>query len=149
PLTLPALRERREDIPMLVSHFLSRCAKKLGKPLERLSKESMGRLMRYDWPGNVRELVSVIERAAILTRGPVVHVEDSLDLRLRAGADGPVLGTLEDLERAHIIRVLEETNWMIDGTRGAALILGRHPNTLRTRMQKMVIRRLISAASAS
>jgi formate hydrogenlyase transcriptional activator len=148
PLTLPALRERREDIPLLVSHCLSRFTKKLGKPLEGLSRESMDRLMRYDWPGNVRELVSVIERAAILARSPVVHVEDPLDLRLRAGADGPVLGTLEDLERAHIIRVLEETNWMIDGTRGAALILGLHPNTLRSRMQKMGIRRLSSAASA-
>lgn len=147
PLTLPALRERREDIPLLVSHFLSRTGRKLGKPLERLSKESMERLMRYDWPGNVRELVSVIERAAILARGPVVHVEDSLDLRLRAAADTPGLGKLEDIERAHILRVLEQTNWMIDGPRGAALILGLHPNTLRSRMQKLGIKKLSSAAS--
>jgi formate hydrogenlyase transcriptional activator len=148
PLTLPSLRERREDIPLLVNHFLSRSTKKLGKPLERLSRESMDRLMRYDWPGNVRELVSVIERAAILARTPVVHVEDSLDLRLRAGVDGTGLAKLEDLERAHIIHVLEETNWMIDGTRGAALILGLHPNTLRSRMQKLGIKRLSSAANA-
>src|SRR6266508_2754852 len=146
PLTLPSLRERREDIPLLVSHFLSRFTKKLGKPLERLSKESMDRLMRYDWPGNVRELLSVIERAAILARGSVVHVEDSLDLRLRA--DGPGLVKLEDLERSHIIRVLDETNWVIDGARGAALILGLHPNTLRSRMQKLGIKKLSSAASA-
>ncbi|MGH9848638.1 MAG: sigma 54-interacting transcriptional regulator [Blastocatellia bacterium] len=146
PLTLPALRERREDIPLLVSHFLSRFAKKLGKPLERLSKESMDRLMRYDWPGNVRELQSVIERAAILARGPVVHVEDSLDLRLRAAADSPGLGKLEDVERAHILRALEETNWMIDGSRGAALILGIHPNTLRSRMQKLGIKKLTMSA---
>jgi DNA-binding NtrC family response regulator len=144
---LPALRERREDIPLLVSHVLCRCAKKLGKPLERLSKESMDRLMRYDWPGNVRELLSVIERAAILARGPVVHVEDSLDLRLRADADDPGLVTLEDLERSYIIRVLDETNWMIDGPRGAALILGLHPNTLRSRMQKLGIKKLSGAAS--
>ena len=70
PLTLPALRERREDIPLLASYFLSRTGRKLGRPLERLSKESMERLLRYDWPGNVRELVSVIERAAIMARGP-------------------------------------------------------------------------------
>jgi transcriptional regulator with GAF, ATPase, and Fis domain len=146
PLTLPTLRERREDIPLLVSFYLSRFTKKFGKPLERLSKESMDRLMRYDWPGNVRELVSVIERAAILARGPVVHVEDSLDLRLRVAADGPRLEKLEDLERAHIICVLEETNWMIDGTRGAALILGLHPNTLRSRMQKLGVKKLNSAA---
>jgi DNA-binding NtrC family response regulator len=146
---LPALRERREDIPLLVSHFLSRCAKKLGKPLERLSKESMDRLMRYDWPGNVRELLSVIERAAILARGPVVHVEDSLDPRLRADTDSPGLVKLEDLERSYIIRVLDETNWMIDGPRGAALILGIHPNTLRSRMQKLGIKKHSSAASGS
>lgn len=148
PLPLPALRERREDIPLLVSHFLSRFTKKLGKPLERLSKESMDRLMRYDWPGNVRELVSVIERAAILARSPVVHVEDSLDLRLQAAVDSPGPGKLEDLERAHIIRVLEETNWIIDGPRGAALILGLHPNTLRSRMQKLGIKKLSSMAGA-
>jgi formate hydrogenlyase transcriptional activator len=129
---LPALRQRREDIPLPVSHFLSRFTKKLGKTLERLSKESMDRLMRYDWPGNVRELLSVIERAAILSRGLVVHVEDPLDLRLRTY--GPGLVKLEDLERSHIIRVLDETNWVIDGARGAALILGLHPNTLRSRM---------------
>jgi DNA-binding NtrC family response regulator len=146
PLALPALRERREDIPLLVGHFLSRCAKKLGKPLERLSRESMDRLMRYDWPGNVRELLSVIERAAILACGPVVHVEDSLDLRLRADADSPGPGKLEDVERVHIIRVLEETNWMIDGPRGAALILGLHPNTLRSRMQKLGIKKLTMSA---
>ncbi|MBS1788630.1 MAG: sigma 54-interacting transcriptional regulator [Acidobacteria bacterium] len=148
PLTLPSLRERREDIPLLVSHFLSRFTKKLGKPLERLSRESMDRLMRYDWPGNVRELVSVIERAAILARSPVVHIENSLDLRIRAGVDNPGLIKLEDLERAHIIRALDETNWMIDGARGAALILGLHPNTLRSRMQKLGIKKLSSAASA-
>ncbi len=149
PLTLPALRERREDIPLLVSHLLSRFTKKLGKPLERLSKESMDRLMRYDWPGNVRELLSVIERAAILARSPVVHVEDSLDLRLRGATDSPGLEKLEDLERAHILRVLEETNWTIDGPRGAALILGLHSNTLRSRMQKLGIRKLNVAASVT
>ncbi len=146
PLTLPALRERREDIPLLVGHLLRRFTKKLGKPLERLSKESMDRLMRYDWPGNVRELLSVIERAAILARGTVVHVEAPLDLRLRVEATA--LGKLEDLERAHIIRVLDETNWLVDGPRGAALILGLHPNTLRSRMQKLGIKKLSSAASA-
>jgi DNA-binding NtrC family response regulator len=148
PLTLPPLRERREDIPLLVGYFLSRFTKKLGKPLERVSKESMERLLRYDWPGNVRELLSVIERAAILTRTPVVHVEDRLDLRPRA-AGRAGLGTLEDMERAHILRVLEETNWMIDGPRGAALILGLHSNTLRSRMQKLGIKKLTTSAPES
>ena len=149
PLASPALRERREDIPLLVAHFLGRFARKFGKPLERVSKKSMDRLMRYDWPGNVRELVSVIERAAILARSPVVHVEDSLDLRLRADADSCGLEKLEDVERAHILRALEGTNWTIDGPRGAALILGLHSNTLRSRMQKLGIKKLSSAASVN
>lgn len=147
PLTVPPLRERKSDIPLLVNHLLGRFAKKLGKPLERVSKESLERLMRYDWPGNVRELLNVIERAAILARSSVVHVEDSLDLRLRVAAESPGLMKLEDMERSHIMRVLEETSWMIDGPRGAALILGLHPNTLRSRMQKLGIKKLSSAAS--
>lgn len=146
PLMLPPLRERKNDIPILVNHFLNRFAMKLGKPLERLSKESMDRVMRYDWPGNVREFLNVIERAAILARGPVVHVEDSLDLRLKAGSDSTALTKLDDVERVHIIRILEETNWMIDGPRGAAVILGLHPNTLRSRLQKLGIKQLRTTA---
>jgi formate hydrogenlyase transcriptional activator len=141
PLTLPSLRERREDIPLLVDHFLSGFSRKLGKPLERLSKATMERLLRYDWPGNVRELLHVIERAAILARGSVVQVEEALELRLEAAADNPGLGKLEEVERAHILRVLEETNWTIDGQRGAALILGLNSNTLRSRMQKLGIKK--------
>ena len=81
------MRERRSDIPLLIDHFLDRLGKKLGKSLERVSKESLDRLMRYDWPGNVREFLNVIERAAILARGRVVHIEDSLDLRLKSPSD--------------------------------------------------------------
>ena len=146
PLALPSLRERREDIPLLAAHFINRFAKKLGKPLERVSKESLDRMMRYDWPGNVRELLNVIERAAILARTPVVHIEDSLDLRLKADAGDSGLSTLEDVEREHILRVLEEANWIIDGPRGAAIILGLNSNTLRSRMQKLGIRKQTQAA---
>jgi transcriptional regulator with GAF, ATPase, and Fis domain len=145
PLTLPPLRERKGDIPLLIDYSLGLLGKKLGKPLERVSKESMERLMRYDWPGNVRELLNVIERAAILARGPVVHISDSLDPRLKPVANGASLGKLEDIERSYIIQVLEKTKWTIDGPKGAALILGLHPNTLRSRLLKLGIKQKRSA----
>ncbi len=149
PLRLPPLRERKSDIPLFANHFLSAFAKKLGKPLEGLSQESMDRLMRYDWPGNVREFVNVIERAAILSPGQVVHVEDLLGLRLDTTSESSKREKLEDVERDHIVRVLEQANWVIDGPRGAAVILGLHPNTLRSRMQKLGIKHLRIAAPAS
>jgi formate hydrogenlyase transcriptional activator len=139
PLTLPPLRERQDDVPLLVECFLARMAQKLGKVLRGLSDESMARVMRYSWPGNVRELRNVIERAAILARGPIVEIDDALDQRLPP-SDHPLPATsLQDVERAHILRVLAETNGIIEGPRGAARILGLHPNTLRFRLQKLGI----------
>jgi Nif-specific regulatory protein len=140
PLTLPPLRQRQADIPLLVQCFLDRSAKKLGKPLHRLSEESMARVMRYAWPGNVRELLNVIERAAILARGPVVEIDDALEQRLPPGDQPPPGSTLQDVERAHILRVLADTGGVIEGPRGAARILGLHPNTLRSRLQKLGIK---------
>jgi Nif-specific regulatory protein len=140
PLTLPPLRERQDDIPLLVECFLARMAQKLGKPLQRLSKESMSRVIRYAWPGNVREVQNVIERAAILARGPIVEIDEALEQRLSPG-DHPLPATsLQDVERAHILRVLADTNGIIEGPRGAAQILGLHPNTLRFRLQKLGIK---------
>jgi len=140
PLVLPPLRERKEDIPLLVQCFLDRSAKKLGKPLQRLSDESMARALRYAWPGNVRELQNVIERAAILAQGPVVEIEEALEQRLPAADPPPPASTLQEVERAHIMRVLAETHGIIEGPRGAARILGLHPNTLRSRLQKLGIK---------
>nr|MDQ3830240.1 sigma 54-interacting transcriptional regulator [Candidatus Tectomicrobia bacterium] len=141
PLALPPLRERQEDIPLLVACFLTRTAKKLGKALTGLSEESMARVMRYAWPGNVRELQNVIERAAILARGPIVEIDEALEQRLPP-SDRPLPArSLQDVERAHILRVLAETNGIIEGPRGAARILGLHPNTLRFRLQKLGITR--------
>jgi PAS domain S-box-containing protein len=140
PIEAPPLRERCSDIPLLARHFLAQCARKLGKPLRDASAPSLAWLERYDWPGNVRELQNVIERAAVLTRGPLVEVE---------GLTGPVPEargttrprTLEELQRVHILKVLEERDWVIEGGGGAAAVLGLGPSTLRYRMQKLGIKR--------
>jgi formate hydrogenlyase transcriptional activator len=139
PLMLPPLRERQKDIPLLVEWFLARMAQKLGRALTGLSDESMARIMRYSWPGNVRELQNVIERAAILARGPLVEIDDALGQRLPPSDHLLPATSLQDVERAHILRVLAETHGVIEGPRGAARILDLHPNTLRFRLQKLGI----------
>jgi formate hydrogenlyase transcriptional activator len=152
PLRVPALRERPEDIPLLVSFFVTTLAKKLGKPLEGFSRRSMERLMSYPWPGNVRELQNIVERAAILARTPVLEVDSTL--LGQSNGDGPstTLETLshrqteappslEQMERAYIIRILKTTNGVVEGPRGAASILDLHPNTLRSRIKKLAIQR--------
>jgi formate hydrogenlyase transcriptional activator len=141
PLEVPPLRSRTQDIPLLVSFFLSRFATKLGKELRGVSLQSMERLTQYHWPGNVRELHNVIERAAVLAKGPIVPIDVSL-LRADASAEAaPVFDTLENVERNHILRVLTQTKWVIHGKKGAAEILGINPSTLRSRMEKLGIRR--------
>jgi formate hydrogenlyase transcriptional activator len=140
PLTLPPLRERKDDIPLLVECFLTRMTKKLGKALTGLSEDSMAHAMRYSWPGNVRELQNVIERAAILARGPIIEIDEALEQRLPSNDHPLPAASLQDIERAHILRVLAETNGIIEGPRGAARILGLHPNTLRFRLQKLGIK---------
>jgi formate hydrogenlyase transcriptional activator len=139
PLTLPPLRERQDDIPLLAECFLAAMAQKLGKPLRGLSAGSMARMLRYAWPGNVREVQNVVERAAILARSPLVEVDEAFEQRLPPGELPLPAMSLEDVERAHIVRVLEGTHGVIEGPRGAARILGLHPNTLRFRLQKLGI----------
>jgi len=139
PIEIPPLRERRSDIPLLASLFASGLARRLGKPIQGLSVRSMERLTAYSWPGNVRELQNVVERAAILAASPVIEVERAF---MDAGSDatGPAGdGTLDQVQRAHIIAVLQSTGGVIEGARGAATILGLHPNTLRSRMKKLGI----------
>ena len=102
----------------------------------------MRQLMDYDWPGNVRELMHVIERAAILARSPVVQVEDLVSrLTLQQEEEPAGARTLEDVERTHILTALEQASWVIEGTKGAAQVLGLHPNTLRYRLRKLGIQR--------
>ncbi len=142
PLEVPALSERPEDIPLLVNFFLSKFAKSLGKEVHGVSQSSMEHLCRYRWPGNIRELQNVIERAVVLAKGPVVQIDQSL---LRS-ADSPsaaesFIDTLENNERQHIIRALNETHWVIHGKQGAAELLGINPSTLRSRMEKLGIKR--------
>jgi formate hydrogenlyase transcriptional activator len=140
PVRVPPLRERPEDVPFLAEHFLAKFRRKLGRPAGRLTADSLHRLSRYAWPGNVRELQNVLERACVLARGDVVEVVDPLR------ADAPAqqrsaLRSLEEVEREHILRVLGSTHGIIQGPHGAAKILGLHPNTLRSRMERLGILR--------
>ncbi len=144
PLEVPALRKRRSDIPLLVSFFMSRLAKKLGKPLEGVSRRTMERLVNYSWPGNVREMENVIERAAILAQAPLIEIAD--DMLPASEAVHDAARTLEDIEREHIVSTLKGTSGVIEGPKGAATILGLHPNTLRSRMKKLGIERLSQGA---
>jgi DNA-binding NtrC family response regulator len=146
PVTVPPLRDRREDIPPLVAHFLAKSARKLGKAFEGASPAFLERAMAYAWPGNVRELENAVERAAILARGSRLEaLEPFTPAGARAHPDAapapPPDGTLEDVERAHIRRVLDQTRWAIEGKRGAAAVLGINPSTLRGRMRKLGIRK--------
>jgi formate hydrogenlyase transcriptional activator len=140
PLQVPPLRERRDDVPILISFFLSKYGKKLGKELRGLSQKSMESLLNYSWPGNVRELQNVIERAVVLANGPIVQIDDSM-VRSEMIPQASTLDTLENVERNHILRALSETKWTIHGKKGAAMLLGINPSTLRSRMEKLGIQR--------
>jgi formate hydrogenlyase transcriptional activator len=140
PLEVPALRQRREDIPLLVNFFLSKFGKKLGKNVRGVSERSMSSLMNYHWPGNVRELQNVIERAVVLAGGPIVHIDESM-VPSDGEAPDSAVDTLENVERSHILRALNETKWVIHGSQGAAEILGINPSTLRSRMEKLGIKK--------
>ena len=138
PVTVPPLRERKSDIPLLAQNFVEKSARKLGKHFEGLAAESLAELKRHAWPGNVRELENVIERAAILSPGPLLEVNESFAART---SGTPSVGTLGHVERAHILRVLEESGWVIEGDQGAAAALGLNPSTLRGRLRKLGIKK--------
>lgn len=147
PLSVPPLRERKSDIPLLVEVFVKRAARKLGRCVTGVSQKSMSKLVEYSWPGNIRELENVVERSAILSPESVIEIDESLVEGDDTAEKQPrSLGTLEDIERAHIVRVLTETRWLIAGTTGAASILGLNPSTLRGRMRKLGINKQVSGA---
>jgi transcriptional regulator with GAF, ATPase, and Fis domain len=152
PIEVPPLRNRKSDIPLLVAFFVAAMARKIGRPIHGFSGRSVERMVNYAWPGNVRELQNVVERAAILAHGPVLDLEGmSLDeQQAGSSADEPATTVsaqtdrsgperLRDVEREHILSVLRSTGGIVEGAKGAARILGMHPNTLRSRMKKLGI----------
>jgi PAS domain S-box-containing protein len=160
PITLPPLRERRTDIPLLASFFVERFSRQFGKQITGMSQETMDLLSRYSWPGNIRELQNVIERAVVLCPGTVLRLgKDLLPVTAELREEEVVASanltetesshSLENVERVHIIQVLLETRGVIEGPRGAAKILNLHPNTLRSRMKKLGIERPVSEPNSS
>ncbi len=145
PLVLPPLRDRGDDLPLLVQFLIDKFAIRIGKRVEGISAESMARLRTYRWPGNIRELENVIERAIILADGPHVEVEPEMlpgAATIAYSGSSTSGGSLEAMERQHILSVLKQTDWVIEGSQGAAKILDLHPNTLRSRLKKLGISRI-------
>ena len=138
PILVPALRERVEDIPKLVRYFTQKYARRMNRQIETIPQASMEALMHYSWPGNVRELENLIERAVILTRGAALQIP-SAELRSAPDAASPV--TLEEAERDHIRRVLDQSNWVVGGRNGAAARLGMKRTTLQSKMKKLGLAR--------
>jgi len=141
PIESPPLRDRREDIPLLASYFLSRFQATLGKRIDTIAKSSMEALVAYSWPGNIRELQNVIERSAILSSGDTLIVQEVLgDFGVQSREPARSLTQdLEEVERANILRALEASGWKVKGEGNAASRLGINPNTLRSRMKKLEI----------
>lgn len=137
PITIPPLRQRKDDIPLFVNHFVAKFNKKIGKKITTVSIDTLNALQEYDWPGNVRELESVIERAVITSQGTSLHVLDRFDTFIQAeNLDGQDIKALAEIEHDHILQVLKKTDWRIEGKNGAAILLGLNPSTLRARMRK-------------
>ena len=141
PLTLPPLRERQQDISLLTQCFINKYANKMGKQVNHIPQTVMDNLLNYNWPGNIRELENVIERAVILTSGQTLQIPVLKNNQENRTTDDQSLLTLAEMEKSYIIKVLENTGWLISGEQGAATILQMHPNTLRSRMSKLGIRR--------
>ncbi|MEW6663876.1 MAG: sigma 54-interacting transcriptional regulator [Thermodesulfobacteriota bacterium] len=135
PITVPPLRERTSDVPVLVNWFVRKFNRKHAKSIKRISQATMNALTKYAWPGNVRELENAIERSVIISQNDMLTV----DLPKASSLMHDCLLTLQDVERAHICQILQKTKWRVAGPSGAAVILGTHPNTLRARMKKLGI----------
>jgi PAS domain S-box-containing protein len=158
PITVPPLRERRADIPLLATFLVDRFNRQFGKQITGISQDAMELLSRYAWPGNIRELQNVIERAVVLCRGTLLRLGKDLLPTVASQAQGlstvpdtaaqksEAPESLENVERNHILQVLQETRWVVEGPRGAAKVLDLHPNTLRSRMKKLGITRAPLAA---
>ena len=139
PITLPPLREREDDIPLLIEHFVQTFAKRQGKSIDRIPYKVMEGLKRHDWPGNIRELQNVIERAVIMTTGPELNLQTT-ELKIQDIGSAPIR-TLADAQRAHITATLRESNGVVSGLNGAAAKLGLPRTTLTARMRRLGIYR--------
>jgi formate hydrogenlyase transcriptional activator len=147
PIFLPPLRNRPEDIPLLVEHFVQKFARKAGKTMDMISSDTMEALRSYPWPGNIRELENVIERAVILSSGSILRISDNdLSTRMVSRTSPDRLQTLEEVERNHILATLRETRWILSGPGGAAVRLGLNRSTLYFRMKKLGIARSLDAS---
>ena len=148
PIHVPPLRKRPDDIPLLVQHFVQHATRKMRKEIDTIPSETMDALIRYRWPGNIRELENVIERAVILSPGPVLRLSSrDLKSRITAGQTTDRHQTLEEVERNHILKTLKETRWVLSGTGGAAARLGLNRSTLYFRMKKLGIARSVDSYS--
>ena len=142
PVFAPPLRERTSDIPILVRHFVATHSRRMGKHIETIPEETMAALARWKWPGNIRELENFLERAVILTRGPVLYVPlAELAIEDSQGSEGWENPTLQVAEREHILRVLREADGQIGGPTGAAARLGLKRTTLHSKLKKLGIER--------
>jgi transcriptional regulator with GAF, ATPase, and Fis domain len=140
PITVPPLRQRKDDIPLLVESFIEKFNKKYGKHITSVPQDIMRSLQSYPWKGNIRELINVVERAVITGHNSVLHIVEKVEATLPSRQE-ETSKSLEAMESEHILKILEETGWKVEGPKGAALILGINPSTLRTRMKKLGIHR--------
>jgi transcriptional regulator with GAF, ATPase, and Fis domain len=140
PITIPPLRQRLDDVPLLVDHFVKKFSRKMGRQINTIPREVMKALQGYAWPGNIRELEHVIERAMITTQGSVLRLAEKIDADQTPDRKNGSL-SITDVEREHILKALENTDWRIEGNNGAASLLDLNPSTLRSRMQKLGIAR--------
>ena len=139
PITMPPLRDRIEDIPLLVDFYVKKISKRMGKVTGIIPRSMMNTLQNYHWPGNVRELENVLERAVINSSGPKLHLVDDLNKPFAYSSKSQQ--TLETVERDYIVRMLEQTHWKVSGKNSAAEILGLNRSTLRARMRKLNIKK--------
>jgi formate hydrogenlyase transcriptional activator len=147
PIVIPPLRDRPEDIPLLARHFLEYFQSKLKRPRLDFGAQLMDRLVRYTWPGNVRELQNTIERAVILARSSTIEIDDQFLMPPSALAKADATDNLQELERLHILQILDRTMWRIYGPDGAAAQLGLNPSTLRSRLKRLGLKRPVHLAS--
>ncbi len=141
PISVPPLRQRKEDIPTLARTFVDRACQRLGKPSLEIPRSVMDALQARDWPGNIRELQNLMEQAVLVSDGEALRLPDQAPFEVEETAAVPASQSLEEVERRHILEVLESSGWKLEGENGAAALLGLKPSTLRSRMQKLDIRR--------